>query len=354
MASSFKIDAQSFRFVEDRSGDAGLLLPPFSEQYQQFRHSCLEVSSYLTPQLETTLLEVLNRCGVDRDLVACFVNNDPSINASCRLTSDNKCILVVSSGACNQLSNEEVMFVLGHEVGHFIFHHVGMAERSEEDLWLSRAAEISSDRIGLLAAGSISPALRTLVKSLSGLQDEFIRFDIANLLGDMNSSKSIRESNSSSTHPSLIVRARALLHWDMIKNPTLVQMKKINQRISNDMYKFVDRGARTKLAEVQNELSLWKLVSLMSSESAGLSDIEGKLSQDFDEYLVNSARSLLSESYQYLKTESARRVDLLVGDLERTFPRLSGDAIDSAYARAYMLLDGQNSEVGEISKVEAG
>ena len=82
------------------------------------------------------------------------------------------------------------------------------------------------------------------------------RVCISNLLGDMNSSKSIRESNSSSTHPSLIVRARALLHWDMIKNPTLVQIKKINQRISNDMYKFVDRGARTKLAELQNELSL--------------------------------------------------------------------------------------------------
>ena len=119
---------QLMRFSEDHSSGSVSDLASLDQQRQMLRHSHLEVSSLITPMLSDLLSNVLERCAVDRDQVACFVKNDQAINASCRLTSDGACVLVVSSGTFNSLAEDEVKFVLGHELGHYIFGHVGFCD----------------------------------------------------------------------------------------------------------------------------------------------------------------------------------------------------------------------------------
>lgn len=326
------------RFSEDHSVGNTLDLESLDRQRQMLRHSHLEVSSLITPKLEDVLASVLERCAVARDKVACFVKNDQTINASCRLTSDGACVLVVSSGTFNSLAEDEVKFVLGHELGHYIFGHVGFTEGSEENLWLSRAAEISSDRVGMLAAGSASSALRTIVKILSGLDGDFIRFDVTKLLGGLDSSASVRRLHKSSTHPSLLVRARALLHWDMVSRFDQEEISAVNRRISNDMYKFIDKTSRTKLADLQLDVCIWKLMTLMFGEHYSLDAMKKIVASQFDGQVVESVSELLQEGVEYAGSESERRLQLSIEYVEKEFPKLSRVTIDQAFSRAYEIL----------------
>lgn len=326
------------RFSEDHTSGSISALPTLSQQRQVLRHSHLEISPLLTPELDVLLQSVLEKCSIRKDQVACFVKNEPGINASCRLSSDDGCVLVVSSGAFNSLTSEEIQFVIGHELGHFMFQHVGFTEGSEESLWLSRAAEISSDRVGMLAAGSVTPALRTIIKVLSGLNDDLIRFDVSQLLAGLDSSATLRRLNKSSTHPTLLVRARALLHWDLLGSSDPDEISRVNQRVSNDMYKFIDKSSRTKLADMQNDICVWKLITLMFEEHYSIESITKRVGSEFDRQVMTSINGLVDEGLEYLGSESERRLSLSIEHLELEFPRLSRSTIDQAFSRAYTLL----------------
>lgn len=89
--------------------------------------------------------------------------------------------MVLSSGAVNTLSENELEYVIGHELGHAQFAHIevptgyllqrGSLEPRHRMLVTSwhRAAEISADRFGLLCCGSLRTAATALFKTLSGL-----------------------------------------------------------------------------------------------------------------------------------------------------------------------------------------
>lgn len=142
--------------------------------------SAVRVDSKLLPKISDTFNRVRMRSGITKKMEA-YVYQDSSINAFVT-TGRTHLFVVLSSGAVNNLSEEELQFVIGHELGHAIFKHVDIASApllENEQLspkcsmklfaW-KRAAEISADRVGLVCCGSLSVAATTLFKSLSGLK----------------------------------------------------------------------------------------------------------------------------------------------------------------------------------------
>jgi Zn-dependent protease with chaperone function len=178
-----------------------------------------------------------------RELPELYVMTGPMPNAMC--IGVDKPIIVLNSGLIDLLDDEELRFVLGHELGHA---QSGHALYQSLLLWLirlsgviqwvplgalgiraiiaalfewSRKAELSGDRAGLLAAQDPAAALRTHMKLASGghLEDVDATAFLAQAAeydsvgGDLRDSVLKLLLIEARTHPFLAVRASELRHW---------------------------------------------------------------------------------------------------------------------------------------------
>ena len=145
------------------------------------------------------------------------------------------------------------------------------------------------------------------------------------LLGGLDSSASVRRLHKNSTHPSLLVRARALLHWDMVSRFDQEEISTVNRRISNDMYKFIDKTSRTKLADLQLDVCIWKLMTLMFGEHYSLDAMKKVVASQFDGQVVESVSELLQEE---LNTQDLR-VSVVSNCPSKTSKRSFQNCLDS-------------------------
>lgn len=204
-----------------------------------FQANAVRVSERQFPQVHERYLEVLEALDAPEPYPL-FISQTPLVNAGAY--GMDKPFIVLNSGSLALLDEEELTFLLGHELGHIMSGHVlyrtmtvvlirlaelgfpivGLAARAVLLALLewSRKSELSADRAGLLAVQNPEAALRTMLKLAGGgsreetdlneflLQaDEYRRggdvadavFKVLNLLG--------------STHPFHVLRVAELRDW---------------------------------------------------------------------------------------------------------------------------------------------
>ena len=176
------------------------------------------------------------------DLPEMYVQADPGLNAM--TVGMDKPIIVLSSGLVHHLDDDELRFVIGHELGHAISGHavyrtllqrllglggllnaipggaIGIRMVTVGLLEWSRKAELSADRAGLLASQDPTAALRTHMKTASGGTLE--ELDVTSFLSqgaEYDEGGDVRESLiklsllQQQTHPFAVVRATELRRW---------------------------------------------------------------------------------------------------------------------------------------------
>ena len=79
----------------------------------------------------------------------------------------------------------------------------------------SRAQEISVDRVGLVACGDLSVAIRAMMKTVSGLEHRHLRFDAGQFISQVSRLSQGTSDEVWNSHPSMVVRSRALLWFSM-------------------------------------------------------------------------------------------------------------------------------------------
>jgi len=203
-----------------------------------FQSNALRVSENQFPWVWRRYLEVCETLDVPR--YELFVSQTPLVNAGAY--GMEKPFIVLNSGVLRLLDEEELTWLLGHELGHIMSGHVlyrtmtvlllqlaqmgfpvvGLAARAVLVALLewNRKAELSSDRAGLLAAQNPEAAMKGFMKLAGGGTEEEtdlneflvqaeeyrtsgdaadIVFKVLNLLG--------------TTHPFHVLRAAEIRDW---------------------------------------------------------------------------------------------------------------------------------------------
>ena len=88
----------------------------------RLRHGLL-INEYSTPVLETAVSRVCGRLQFPRENIDAFVYSSPNIQASCISTTEQKCIIQISSSLANLLNENELVFIFGHELAHHLLKH---------------------------------------------------------------------------------------------------------------------------------------------------------------------------------------------------------------------------------------
>ena len=261
--------ASSVRYMDDaklktRSPDPSLI----NNFEAGLALNSLKISKEITPDLYQCLEDTCVNLFLDINKVNAYVTSSPEIQAGCMSFSKESCIITLTSAVINLLEIDEIKFVIGHELGHFLFSHnieEHQMQESQEGYIKKRAQEISVDRIGLLACKDIDIATRAITKSLSGLDEKYITFNMRGFLNQLDSNVAKNESSGQfSSHPSFILRVKALLRFSLSEpflrhtsNDQGTNISEIDKMIQNDLNIYIDKDLRRDIDYSKKMLSFW-------------------------------------------------------------------------------------------------
>ncbi len=267
--------------------------------------NAIEISSVLTPGLHRRFSSACERIQIPPDLVTSFIYSSREVQGEC-YADGRRCVVRFSSGLVDLLDEEEFQFVVGHEIGHFLFgHHLFSSQKHSggfEYFRRRRSQEISCDRIGLLACASLDVALRALMKTMSGLTSRHLRFDVRGFIGQLRKLEGSGTHSLEITHPSAILRAKAILWFSLCDLGGLAssvqasfhQLRLVDERIERDLTKFIDGAVHSQIARLKGDLLLWTIAGEIVQLGAFSADIQSRMRGRFDQEVIQKLRSFLS------------------------------------------------------------
>ena len=228
--------------------------------------------------------------------------------------------IVFKKGLLDTFSEEELKFVAGHEIGHIVFSHARLRRiielifptmtempcglRNIYSRW-KRLGELSADRMGLFAAGSLRPAIIALLKvqSADGCSNFDGSCDDIDCLDGLFAAASGGASDILSSYPSGPVRMTALRYfyesgtWQrLVAGEAVAQEQSLQKKI---------RGLISTLEKKPaNEKDHQETIFLMSAGYLLIS-CDGKVKKSEVDALIN----LLSENF-YMNPEKFHRLTL--------------------------------------------
>lgn len=193
--------------------------------------------------------------------------------------------MCLHSGLIASLSSQELLFVMGHEVGHALLKHGETLGIDFDNPYFSplevlriraleRAQEISCDRIGLLACQDVRVASSALFKANCGLTDKWLSFDETAYSRHFDELSSMAEfidlADASETHPIMPLRVKALIAF-----------------AKSELYAKAFAKSSWNLASRDLELRVDNMLSVLTPD---LSELEsGKEKEALNQFLIDGA-----------------------------------------------------------------
>ena len=199
------------------------------------RRHLLATSVRLSRSMSAPLHQMADQCterlGIDSPLEL-YAYASPQFNAACFKPEEGRVFIMFSSGLLEAFSDAELLFVMGHELGHHVYQHhdlpIGYILRGPEPIpptlaldlftW-SRYAEASADRAGAYCAKDLQSVARALFKLASGISDDrVVQFDLDEFLRQVDDMLAFDEEPGQGapqqdwflTHPFSPLRVKAL------------------------------------------------------------------------------------------------------------------------------------------------
>ncbi len=204
-----------------------------------FQANAVKISENQFPKVHSIYREVCQTLDPEREYPV-FISQTPMVNAGAYGMDEP--FIIMNSGTIRLLSDEELAFVLGHELGHIMSDHVlyrtmtvlliqlaamgfpvvGLAARAILVALLEwyRKSELSSDRAGLLTVQDPQVAMNAMLKMAGGGTaeesnlDEFIAQAEEYRTGGDVADQVYKVLNlMATTHPFYVLRVSEIREW---------------------------------------------------------------------------------------------------------------------------------------------
>jgi Zn-dependent protease with chaperone function len=187
----------------------------------QYLGNAIRVHQNQFPEIWAVFKDYATSVNINK--AALYIKQDPVINSfALGVTS---CTVVVTSALVEQLSINELKFVLGHELGHYQAGHTRISSLIQPlgtgnvfanlifGFW-ARKTEYSSDRCGLILNKNINHAITALIKTSLGAK-LFEEFNTKGYISQIakGRGKVFAASEILSDHPFTTNRVRKLLEF---------------------------------------------------------------------------------------------------------------------------------------------
>lgn len=232
-------------------------------EHLQFYRKLLPVSAEILPDVESALDNACRRLVLPRVAVHAFIQPSAEPNAACFIGIRGSAVIILNAGMVECLVPEELAYVIGHELGHYIMPLV-CKDDSIEDAMTAREVELVMDRFGLLACGDLKHAGSAILKIQSGLSSRHIRSDLSAFMqsGRTAIDAEVQERETRLAHPPEFVRLRALRDFAMsdvfrraLGQPGGQAISGINETIRRDLDRAVDGHARLLMDQALGRLA---------------------------------------------------------------------------------------------------
>jgi len=326
-----------YKYHKDDPSEFGIDLKEFKKNSNELDNSHLSnlltnsvrVSKEILPKVGSAIETVFERIKIENNFNFFVTADNNQANASCSLMSSaSRPDIVLTSRLIELLSLEELQFVIGHEVAHFVYQHALYPNHNNvEDrnlklniLNLSRAAEISADRIGFLACASLDASLKANFKLASGLSDKHFNFKPSTYLDQLRDLEDLGKSSSElwSTHPSFLIRMQSLIWFSMSKeyHEFFDQKKKgsyslseIDEKLDSKIKKITGDELENSNKRIYESALIWGSLDIYLSDK--------KFSKDEQEEFANRFGEKAKKAISLMKISNAR--DMLDKKIDTSF-----------------------------------
>jgi hypothetical protein len=283
-------------------------------------------------------------------------------------------IICFTSSLIQQLNDNELRFVIGHEIGHLIYKHSQLdvvnkilANRENEEIpaalaiyflrW-QRYAEVTCDRIGYLAIPDIKVIGTVFFKFASGLSEGYLNFDIDEYLKQLDKIREIAVGDFYSTHPNNLVRLQNLQYFSNSvlmpgrKEKTALSEKALNAKMLNLM----------DLLEIHPKKDKEKrIVEFYSSVGTYLAHATGEVSEKAWKTLYDWLADYTTQPENYLRFKNFNEVTSRMQEICKYYSRQRGGEKFDLFEKLTQLaiLDGRLEqpekerlfEIGKLLKI---
>lgn len=228
----------------------------------------LRVTEQLVPSVENSVLQACQNLGFPRDILDVYVKANHDIGAFSG-RDGGRAVVLINSLMVEISDQDELAYVIGHELGHFLVPEANIPgqRNTVEGSMLSRNAEFTMDRIGLIACRKVDKAVSAKLKLLSGLTSRHLRMDATALVAqwrEVAQSPEFGKSHIHASHPPPGFRAKALIQFfgsnayaSLAGLSGGEPIEQVNETIGSELDRLIDNQARQLIADKLNKLSGW-------------------------------------------------------------------------------------------------
>jgi hypothetical protein len=287
------------------------------------------VSENSVPRLFKTLKNTCETLKLDHNMFVLKVFPQWDIQGYAYISKNAPYITAISSGSVERLDEQELSFLIGHEIGHCLMGSLIEYNKNSttlEDLIYSRRLEISADRFGYLAVNDIKIAANTIMKLMTGLSNEYLDYDINKFLNEKIDYSGTNSKRSS--HPDGHLRIKYLHQYSLISYEDLVQkrsnlIKKINKSIERELDKLIDNEVYDDIKKRINELAIWLFtLPILMKQQISVNTLCKSLSVEVDLDQVKKAITFISSIPDRERADNmSNNIHQLINDAIKTGPR---------------------------------